>query len=77
VLLQQGKVGTFCGLQGKQILQKIGWGGVDWNGLLHNRNQWRALVNAAMNLREVLEWLHNCWPLEKDTDSMIVINSVA
>jgi hypothetical protein len=22
-------------------------------------DQWRALVNSVMNLREVLEWLHN------------------
>jgi hypothetical protein len=29
----------------------IGWGGVDWIGLTQDREQWRALVNAAMNLR--------------------------
>jgi hypothetical protein len=30
---------------------KIGWGGVDWIGLAQDRDRWRALVNAAMNLR--------------------------
>jgi hypothetical protein len=29
----------------------IGWGGVDWIGLAQDRNKWRALVNAVMNLR--------------------------
>jgi hypothetical protein len=29
----------------------IDWGGVDWIGLAQDRNKWRALVNAVMNLR--------------------------
>jgi hypothetical protein len=28
---------------------EIAWGGVDWIGL--DRDKWRALVNAVMNLR--------------------------
>jgi hypothetical protein len=28
-----------------------GWGGVDWIGLALDRDKWRALVNAVMNLR--------------------------
>jgi hypothetical protein len=32
-------------------LMEIGWGGVDWIGLTQDRNKWRALVNAVMNLR--------------------------
>jgi hypothetical protein len=30
---------------------EIGWGGVDWIGLAQDREKWRALVNAVMNLR--------------------------
>jgi hypothetical protein len=29
---------------------EIGWGGVDWIGLVQDRNKWRALVNVVMNL---------------------------
>jgi hypothetical protein len=29
----------------------IGWGGVDWIGGAQDRDKWRALVNAVMNLR--------------------------
>jgi hypothetical protein len=32
-------------------LLEIGWGGVDWSGLAQDRDNWRALVNAVMNLR--------------------------
>jgi hypothetical protein len=32
-------------------LGEMGWGGVDWIVLSQNRDMWRALVNAAMNLR--------------------------
>jgi hypothetical protein len=32
-------------------LGEIEWGDVDWIGLAHDRNRWRALVNAVMNLR--------------------------
>jgi hypothetical protein len=32
-------------------LLEIGWGGVDWIGLAQDRDNWRALVNAVMNLR--------------------------
>jgi hypothetical protein len=28
----------------------IGWGGVEWIGLAQNKDKWRALVNAVMNL---------------------------
>jgi hypothetical protein len=35
----------------KMDLLERGWGGVDWVGLAEDRDRWRALVNAAMNLR--------------------------
>jgi hypothetical protein len=30
---------------------EVGWGSVDWIGLTQDRDKWRALVNAVMNLR--------------------------
>jgi hypothetical protein len=35
----------------KMDLGEIGWGGVEWIHLAQDRDQWRALVNAVMNLR--------------------------
>jgi hypothetical protein len=32
-------------------LREIGWDGMDWIYLGQDRDQWRALVNAVMNLR--------------------------
>jgi len=32
-------------------LQGVGWGGMEWIDLAQDRNRWRALVNAVMNLR--------------------------
>jgi hypothetical protein len=32
-------------------LLEIVWSGVDWIGVAHDRDRWRALVNAAMSLR--------------------------
>jgi hypothetical protein len=30
-------------------LREIGWDGMDWTDLAHDRDQWTALVNAVMN----------------------------
>jgi hypothetical protein len=35
----------------KLDLLVIGWGGVEWIGLAQDRDKWRALMNAVMNLR--------------------------
>jgi hypothetical protein len=35
----------------KMDLRKLGWNGVDWIDLAHDRGQWSALVNTVMNLR--------------------------
>jgi hypothetical protein len=32
-------------------LREIGWDGMHWIDLAQDREQWRALVNAVMNLR--------------------------
>jgi hypothetical protein len=35
----------------KMVLGEIGWGGLDWIGLVEDRNRWGALVNSVLNLR--------------------------
>jgi hypothetical protein len=32
-------------------LQEMGYEGMDWIELAENRDRWRALVNAVMNIR--------------------------
>jgi hypothetical protein len=32
-------------------LQEVGWGGMDWIDMAQDRDRWRALVSAVMNLR--------------------------
>jgi hypothetical protein len=34
----------------KTDLGEIVWGGVDWIDLTQNREKWKALVNAVMNI---------------------------
>jgi hypothetical protein len=35
----------------KMDLREIGWGGVEWIHLAQDRNRWRSVVNAVMNIR--------------------------
>jgi hypothetical protein len=31
-------------------LVDVGWGNVDWIGLVQDRDRWRAIVNSVLNL---------------------------
>jgi hypothetical protein len=50
----------------KMDLTEIGWGGVEWMHLAQDRDRWRAVVNAVMNLRvlarqsQLINWYDNC-----------------
>jgi hypothetical protein len=37
-------------------LRKIGLGGVDWIRLSQDRDRWRAVVSAVMNVRVLASW---------------------
>jgi hypothetical protein len=41
-------------------LRKIGLGGVDWIRLAHDRDRWRAVVSAVMNLRVLAPLIKQC-----------------
>jgi hypothetical protein len=35
----------------KMVFEKVGRGGMDWIDLAQDRDRWRELLNAVMNLR--------------------------
>jgi hypothetical protein len=36
-------------------LKDVGWSGMDWTDLAQDRDMWRVVVNAVMNLRVPLK----------------------
>jgi hypothetical protein len=40
-------------------LRERGWDDMDWIDLAEDRDQWKALVNTAMNLRVSIKMLGN------------------
>jgi hypothetical protein len=34
----------------KMDLEEVGWGGMDWIDMAQDRERWRAIVSAVMNL---------------------------
>jgi hypothetical protein len=40
----------------KMDLRKLGWGDAEWIHLARDRDCWRAVVNAVMNLRVLTPW---------------------
>jgi hypothetical protein len=35
----------------KMDMRVVGWGGMDWIALTQDKDRWRAVVSAVMNLR--------------------------
>jgi hypothetical protein len=59
----------------KMDLGEIGWGGVDWIGMAQDGDQWRALVNAIMDLW-VPKMLGNYRVASQLVASRVVLSSI-
>jgi hypothetical protein len=35
----------------KKEFQEVGWGGVHWIDMVHDRDRWQALLSAVVNLQ--------------------------
>jgi hypothetical protein len=46
-----GRQGVGGKMGSEWILRRLAWGGVDWIRLSQDRDRWRAVVSAVMNLR--------------------------
>jgi hypothetical protein len=46
-----GRLRSMCEDNTKMYLGEIRWGGMEWIDLDEDRDQWKSLVNAAMNFR--------------------------
>jgi hypothetical protein len=49
--MQLGKLGSRWAGNIKTDLREICWSDMDWVHLVQDRDQWRTLVNTAMNFR--------------------------
>jgi hypothetical protein len=53
-------------------LREIGWGGVDWIDLAHEKDQWWRdsehgnELSDSIKCCEILDYVSDCWLLKKD-----------
>jgi hypothetical protein len=56
---------TYCKLSYIKVdLGEIGWGGVDWIGLVQDGNRWCNETLGSIKCWDTIEWLYTWWPLK-------------